>query len=250
MLGLALLGVSACGLHFSHQAEARDEITRSYPIASGGTFEVRNTNGTITIETSDGDTIEVVAVRVARAATEEAAEAALADIEFQETVSDTLVVLDSSRRMGLQLNMSYQVNYTVQLPEWVNITVTTTNGAVDITGVSGEVKIRATNGRIRGTRLRNGAVVEATNGQVTLDFAELGTQGIRCDTTNGAITVTVPRNVNADLSARVTNGTIQANDIDVAAYEDSRRRLEGSIGDGGTPIDLRTRNGRIRINGR
>ena len=251
MLGIALVSVSACGLSFSHQAEARDEITRSYPIAAGGTFEVRNTNGTINIEPAEGDTIEVVAERVARAATDEQAEAALAEIEFKETVSDDHVVLDSSRRgLDLRVNLSYQVNYTVRLPEWVNVTLVTTNGAVDVTGISGEVKIEATNGRIRATGLRNGAVVDATNGGVTLDFAEVGDQGIHCETTNGAITLNVPRDVNADLSARVTNGSIDANDLELTTSEDSRRRLEGSLGDGGPSIELRTRNGRIRINGR
>jgi hypothetical protein len=251
VLGVALIGSTACGITFSHQAEARDEITRSYPIAQGGTFEVRNTNGTIGVEPFDGETIEVVAERVVRASTDEAAEEALADFEIRETVSDDHVLLDSSRQgMGLQLNLSYVVNYTVRLPQWANVTLASTNGAVDVAGVSGEVRIAATNGRIRGSALRNGAVVEATNGKVTLDFAEVGEQGIRCETTNGAITVTVPRDSDATLSARVTNGSIDTNDLDLEVSEDSRRRLEGSIGDGGPAIALRTRNGMIRVNGR
>lgn len=248
---VAPIVAASSGCHISFHAEARDEITRSYPIQPGGTLEIRNTNGTIDVAPADGDTIEIVAERVARATTDEEAEAALEDIEIAETVADGRVVLDSTQRgMGFQIGRSIQVNYTVRLPDWVGVTLTSTNGAVEVTGLSGELRVETTNGRIRGHDLRNGAAVEATNGQVVLEFADLGAQGVTCETTNGAITLRLPRDANADLMARVTNGAIDTNDLELDVVDDSRRRLEASLGAGGTKVDLRTRNGRIVIEGR
>jgi hypothetical protein len=60
----------------------------------------------------------------------------------------------------------------------------------------------------------------------------------------------VPADVNARLSARVANGGIRTNGLNVAATEQTRRRLEGTIGSGGPTIDLETTNGGIEITAR
>ena len=48
-LVLALVSGSACGA-VSARAEAHDEWRRSYPVATGASFEIRNTNGRIKVE--------------------------------------------------------------------------------------------------------------------------------------------------------------------------------------------------------
>ena len=97
---------------------------------------------------------------------------------------------------------------------------------------------------------RNGAAIATTNGAISIDVERLGDQGIECETTNGAITLTLPRDANADVSARVRNGAIAAGDLDLSVTEDSRRRLEGRLGSGGTRVRLETTNGAIRLRAR
>jgi hypothetical protein len=92
--------------------------------------------------------------------------------------------------------------------------------------------------------------VETTNGQVTLDVAKLGEDGLSCHTTNGVINVTLPRNLAADLSARVTNGAIDTSNLELVVKEQSRRRLDAAVAGGGPPIKLETTNGAIEIRGR
>ena len=85
---------------------------------------------------------------------------------------------------------------------------------------------------------------------VKLDFSKLGDAGVSCETTTGTISVTVPRDAKARISARVTNGAINTSDLQLAVTEQSRRRLDASIGGGGPSIRLETTNGAISINGR
>jgi DUF4097 and DUF4098 domain-containing protein YvlB len=239
----------ACGTHLMAQEEARDQWTRSYTVGRGATVELLNTNGTISVAAAEGDTVSVAAERIVKASTEARARERLADFEIRESASATHVRIDS-RHTGLSLGVSRVVNYTVTVPRWANVTLETTNGAVTVSGLAGELRIDATNGRIEASGLENGARVDATNGAIMLDFASLGAQGVDCETVNGAITITLPRDADADVSARVTNGGISADDLKLDITEESRRRLDGRLGGGGSRVRLETVNGAIRLRGR
>lgn len=245
---LALVGGSACG-HVSARAEAHDEWRRSYPVAAGASFEIRNANGRIRVEAGGKDTIEVVATRRVKAPSEAQAKATLAEFEIEETKSGSHIKLESRTGFSFLVNRSKSVDYTVRAPSWVNITLDSTNGEIDVVGVGGMLRAESTNGDIRATSLEGGASVETTNGNVHLDFARLAEGGLKSSTTNGDITVSLPRDVKASLSARVTNGTISATDLSLTTTEQSRRRLEASIGGGGPQVRLSTTNGEIRVRG-
>jgi len=125
-----------------------------------------------------------------------------------------------------------------------------TNGEIQVTDLTGLLTVETTNGRVRATGLGNGAKVDTTNGAITLDFTKVADAGITCETTNGAIQITIPANSKASVSARVSNGTIVTKSLDLAATEQSRRRLDASIGGGGPAIRLTTNNGLIELKGR
>jgi hypothetical protein len=66
----------------------------------------------------------------------------------------------------------------------------------------------------------------------------------------GRISLAVPKTANAELSARVSNGAISSEGLDLRVSEQSRRRLDGRLGTGGPMIRLETTNGAIRVTGR
>jgi DUF4097 and DUF4098 domain-containing protein YvlB len=203
------------------------------------------------VETGDGDAVTIVAERIVKAATDEAAQEALDAFEIEETVSSDSIKLDSTNKsQGISFNMNRTVNYTIHLPRSANLVVRSTNGNVDVTGVGGQFDVRTTNGRVLARDLEGSAKVTATNGTVSLSMASLGRDGVNCQTTNGTITITLPTDAAADLSARVSNGAISYEGLDLRVSEESRRRLDGTIGGGGPEVRLQTTNGRIRVQGR
>lgn len=251
LLSVWLVAVSACNVHFSNQVEAKDTWTRSYKVNAGATIELREANGRIRVEAIDGDQVQVQATRVVKASTDEAAKAGLADFKISETASADRVEIDSTTP-GLQLTMSHsrRVDYDVKVPRASNLTIKTTNGKVTVQSVAGAVRIEAVNGDISATGLEQGVDVSAVNGRVQLEFAKIGDTGARCKTTNGQIVVTVPANAKATIAARVTNGVIHTENLQMRATEESRRRLDATIGGGGPEIRLETLNGEIRVVGR
>ena len=243
-----LLASSACGLGI----EAKETWTRTYTVSEGAQLDVRETNGRVRIEATDGDKVEVVATKVSRAPSEEAAKADLKEFTIKETASATRVELSSSASdiEVLAMGRSRSVNYEIKVPRSMNVTIKATNGEVDVLGITGKLRVEATNGEIEGSNLGAGAEVTTTNGRIRLDFAKVGEAGVRCKTVNGQIIVTVPTSTNATIAARVTNGAINTDNLPVKSTDESRRRLDATLGGGGPEIRLETTNGEIRVVGK
>lgn len=240
---------SGCG--FFPTSEVREKWTRTYPLAAGGTFEIRNTNGRIQVDATDGSTIEVVAERVARAMSEEGAREAVRRMEIAETVSPDHVTLDSSKTSGgFQINVQKHVDYIVKVPRTAQVRIETTNGDIEVTGLAGAFRAEATNGRIRGTGLENRAEVETTNGQVSLAFTKLDAGGVSCTTTNGAVEVMLPLDAKANVTADVTNGEIETGGLEFTVVKHTRRHLEATVGGGGPQVRVETTNGSVSVRGR
>jgi hypothetical protein len=255
LLAMALLLVSAastaCGLDAWLSAEARDTWKRTYTLAERGAVSLRNSNGRIVVTAGDGNVLEVMAEKIVRAHTEENARLVLGRVTIEETIAPDRIALATARTgVGMHFNSATRVDYTLRVPRGAAVTVRSTNGDIEITGVGGPLEVRTTNGRISGSALRSSATVETTNGLVSLDFETFGESGVTCETTNGAVDVTIPRTANASVSVKVTNGGIEVDDFEMKVVEKSRRRFEGTIGSGGPLIRLETTNGRVRLRGR
>jgi DUF4097 and DUF4098 domain-containing protein YvlB len=246
----AALGVCVSGCVPIHglSGRASDEWTRSYPLSADGELRIVNTNGKIDIEGTSGTKVEVTAERIARGATDEAARELLPKIVIKEDATPGRVSLETEKMNGIMIGVSFEVRYHVKAPKGAAINVTNTNGQVVLTGLTGKVNARTTNGGVKGDGLGGGVEARSTNGQVAIDLASVGSARIALHTTNGGVVLTLPESAKADLSASVTNGGISVGEfqnLDVA--EKTRRRFEAKLNGGGTPVELDTTNGGVRI---
>ncbi|HXG34510.1 MAG TPA: DUF4097 family beta strand repeat-containing protein [Bryobacteraceae bacterium] len=144
----------------------------------------------------------------------------------------------------------------------------TSNGSVQLDDVEGRIFVRTSNGSIRGTALRgildvatsNGTIrasiqqlqgrdplrAVSSNGSIELELPEVST-GVHVYTSNGAITLRLPASISAEVRATTSNSTITTEfDLRVRGPM-SKTRLEGTIGNGGPVLDLKTSNGAIRL---
>src|SRR5262245_59359944 len=106
---VAAASLGACNLQFSTGIEAKSPWSHPYKVASGATLEIREPNGRITIEATDGSEIQVTATRVAKAPTEEAAKAAAEKIQINDKATDDRVELDSTTGFQLTSGLSQHV---------------------------------------------------------------------------------------------------------------------------------------------
>ena len=242
------LAVTACDVHLGNLAgRATDEWTHTYPLTAGGQVRIGNTNGKIEIEGVDDSTVEIRAERIAKGVTDTAARELLPRIEIKEDVRPDRVSVETARISGIMFGAAFEVRYHVRAPKNAVIDVSNTNGLVTVSGISGKVVARTTNGGVTGKGLSGGVDARATNGGVNIELASVGSDRIALRTTNGGVTLTVPESAKADLSATCTNGGISVSGVKLEVSEQSRRRLEGKLNGGGTPIELHTTNGGVRL---
>jgi hypothetical protein len=255
LLPFLLLASAGCDIAMAdHRQKETAEWRKTYQLEPGGRVEIDNINGRIDVKPSAGNAVEIIAQKVARGPTMEAAKKALDRIEIVENASATAVKIETKlqrSRDGLFGGGSLQVEYTVHVPRNVDLRVATVNGGVEIQGVAGKVSAEATNGGIKAQDIGGPIVATTTNGGVEVDLARVPESGVRLECTNGGIKLRLPADAKASISARITNGGIDTSGLALeTSGEQSRRRLDGRLNGGGPRIELEGTNGGIRISPR
>ena len=128
-----------------------------------------------------------------------------------------------------------------------DIDVTTANAKVTCSCTHGHLRARSSNGKIEVDGHRGSIDASTSNGVIRASLDELGETGISLTTTNGRIVLDLPEKPDADVDIKVENGHIR-NDLDLENQKrDLNGRVQGRIGEGGTPIRLRTSNGTVSL---
>lgn len=244
----AVLGAAGCDVALSgFREEETDTWTRSYPLSAGGRVEIGNTNGFIELTAGSGQSVDVKAVRVARAGSKEVAKEMLSKTVIREEVSANAVKLTTERPAGGGWrNGGVEVRYTITVPASALVELSTTNGRIGVTNVTTGLKAGTTNGEIDGRGLAGAVRASTTNGSVDLELASLSGD-VNVSTTNGSVNVRVPADAKATISTRWTNGGVEMNGLTVEEVEKSRRRFDGRLNGGGSRIDIETTNGGITL---
>lgn len=250
-VALATALLAACNLHFGTGIEVHDTWTRSYTVKPGAVLELHETVGLVQVDAGDGDAIVVNATRFAKAPTEDAAKAMLAEFTIAESSAPDRVALDGTPKdSSLGFNRSRWVEYRITVPRSTAVTVRSINSEIKVNGIAGVLRVESTNGEITANGLGDGADIRLVNGEIRLDFAKLGESGVRCKSTNGQIVVTVPADAKAAIASSVAVGEIKTEKLAVAIREQTGRSLTGTIGGGGPDIRLDLVTGEVQIVGK
>jgi DUF4097 and DUF4098 domain-containing protein YvlB len=255
-IGLTACGALACDVqvHEGHlnvgvfSAEAKQDWTRTYSLSARGQIEIANLNGPIDVRQAPADKVEVHAEIIAKALTDEGARDILAKGKIEETISRERVKVETVVPRGI--HGSYEVRYQVRVPFGVETQVSTTNGSVTASGMGGKLKASVVNGSVDLTDMSGALDAAAVNGSLSVKLA--GVSGpIRLETTNGRLSLVLRKTSSATLSARVVNGGLTVSGFPAVEQRGNRiRNLETVLNGGGAPIDLRTTNGRLSIEGK
>lgn len=250
-----LIAATGCDiLTAEFRSEESAEWRKSYRLDPNGQVEIQNVNGKIDVQPSDGNAVEIVAIKKAKAASPEAAKAALDRITIQEdAVSPSHVKITTKYPAGGGLfnHSNLQVEYRVKVPATAEVRFETVNGGIELTGLAGRIKAETTNGGVNGRNLAGSVDARTTNGGLDIDLARIAEGGVKLESVNGGIKVRVPRDAKATISARVTNGGIDASELPLEASGDNtRRRFDARLNGGGPRIEIEGTNGGIQLSGR
>jgi hypothetical protein len=256
------INIGSCAM----RAKYERTVQLSAPLSPGSSFATTTHNGSITIRGADVTDCNITATITARAITEE---------DAKELAEQTTVKLETwgekltakIDKPTLLINKSVSVSLDVQVPNRTGLELTTHNGAIRITNISGRLKGTTHNGKVTAERVsgttelhtHNGSVVcqeisgntklKTHNGSIKVYYSE--TAPSVCDisliTYNGGIELTTPRNFSGEVDTSTYNGSINTDLPITISGKLSKRRLTGKIGTGQGKLHLESHNGSIRI---
>jgi hypothetical protein len=241
-------------------AQKSDTWNWSGTVSSGGTFEIRNVNGTIRTE-AGGSTVEVSAVKKSKRGSVDAVE-----IRVEETADGVIICAlwpnqrrgtTGCRTDGMERNRKREswknddevdVAFTVKVPAGLRVRASTVNGDVQALGLRGDAVVSSVNGE---ARVETTGIAEAStvNGNA---YAKLGRAGwtgrMRLSSVNGDVVADLPADAAMSFEASTVNGDITS-DFPVSVTGKLRRQnLSGQIGGGGDrSLELSTVNGSVKL---
>lgn len=272
----ALLAASAPNTAHA-TAQAKKIAEKVFPFVANGDVVIESMNGRIAIESWDRNDVRVQITRVVRAADDAQAEALLKELKADVNVTPGRIEIVSrypKRREKMDLwdflgrkVASMDIHYYLQVPRSTALSLETTNGDIQVRGVTrgidatttnGDVKIAGgggsieagtTNGELRLLGVSGDVMGRTTNGSVRAEVRALDANGkVELATTNGNVVLSLPATLKATLTAGTTNGKVMTSFPLTVNGAMSSKSIEGTIGGGkGAVLELSTTNGNIQI---
>ncbi len=210
---------------------AEDTASFEFSVTGQTELELLAVNGTITItQISGSDSVEITGVKRVRSESTADAKAHLSDlvVEAQDLGDGFLVRTIQPDFSG---GRTYSVDYTITMPQNMDITVNSTNGQVTLNEIHGNVYITLINGDI------DSEVTLPADGTIDMQL------------TNGSMALAIPQNISTTFTAKVGNGSISVDNLEIRNRVETAKSLSGVLGDGRGTISLNTTNGTITVMG-
>jgi len=263
---LATLGCIDPGV-MAHEEES-DE-TRTLPTVGTKRVAVKTDNGYVQVRpAAEGiDTIRVHAFIRARGRDAEDAKECLESIEIATPVSGKdEATQEIGWAWGQPRKPHWQatVSFEIAMPNALPLDVTTSNGKIDIVGITGDCQAKTNNGAVRMVAATDSIVAETDNGEIKIESPAKNVRisttngGVRATLTNpdavsgkikssnGGIRVALAKTANVDLKCSTSHGSIR-NKLPLTDTNKGRNRLSGTLSAGGETLEIRTSNGGITL---
>jgi len=225
-------------------------------IAAGKTLEIKGVNGSVQATLAPGKEAQVFATRRADKSDPESVKIEV--VEHKGGVTICAVYPTSKRgkpnrcvpgrggRMDTHDN-DVTVEFTVQVPRGVNLVERTVNGDVRAKDLTGNVQASTVNGAVNITTTGS-AEASTVNGSIGVSLGQADWKGkLAYSTVNGSITVELPANASARVTAKTVNGDLTSDFPMTVSGKFSNRHMRGTIGKGGRVLSLSTVNGSITL---
>ncbi|SDM17241.1 Putative adhesin [Halogranum gelatinilyticum] len=251
-VGLASVALAGC---LAPSTETRDRAVRTLDAADTDDLTVANQNGSVRVSTWGEPTVELTVIKRTRAD-----RSVFDDVSVRtpldggtRTVAVDYATDRARRRVAVDLVLRVPTSLRVARVETVNgdVAVTgtvgdgsfvTQNGRVTATDIDGFLTLTTSNGTVESTGCTGIDGARTVNGTVDVEILSLR-RDVELAAVNGSVEAAVSPSLDADVTVSVSNGTITVEGVDLADVDRSGTRLTGTLGEGGTALELRTTNG-------
>ena len=224
-------------------ANVTEEFHTTIPLNVHGSVSLENINGDVEITGWNRNEVQIDAVKSARD------QQRLDEARIEVEGSGDAVHIRTRYPEGQNNNNPASVHYTLRVPAGAMIDkINLINGNLEISQVSGEVSANLVNGKLTAHDLAGRARFSTVNGASNVAYRTLNdVSEVKISAVNGPIDLTLPASPNAEVTASSVNGNIKTDFPMQVESKFMSRRLTGTLGSGGTRIDLSNVNGSTHI---
>lgn len=229
--------------HWGDRARAC-ELRRTTFSLAGDHLGVGSKNGGIEVVGEDRKDVAVEARIEAWAGSDAEANGLLREVQI-ETSGDQIRDRGPESHSG---HTGYSVSYRLHVPRLLGTDLRTMNGGIEISHLEGDIAFDTTNGGVELNDLAGNVHGHTVNGglEITLTGDHWNGAGLRAQTTNGGVKLSIPQHYNAHLETGTVNGGISV-DFPVTVRGEIKNHLSTDIGGGGSVVQAETTNGGIEI---
>lgn len=257
--GSIVLFFFVAGLSGCFGPQTTDYFNGSYAVNEQTILIITNINGQVEITSWNGNNVTINAVKKSSFGQEELDKIDINVTSVGNYLNIQTKYTDLSAIRG-SVDMNIKVPYTIRIES-----VTTSNGAIQITDTNGDIKTSSSNGAIIintvdgyvSAETSNGRIevkgttgikdsIRTSNGAITVEVADFR-DDITIDTSNGPVAVYLNPSLNATIDMVTSNGQITFEGISLNVQLLEQTHVIGSLGSNGHKIDIHTSNGKIQL---
>ncbi len=216
-----------------------ESITATYMVDPGGELTIDADFGSVRIETSTSNTVEVLVEKRLKEGTEDQARRAFEEVEVttEQRGNDVHIDVDNSRWFK---RARVSVAMTVQVPDAYNLDIKTAGGDIEVGNLDGEITAKTAGGSIRTGTTKGDVTAKTLGGSIRIGPTE---GGVSAKTMGGNIAI---GDTNGDVSAHTLGGSIR---IGIADGDVLARTMGGNITveDASGKVSAKTLGGKVRV---
>jgi DUF4097 and DUF4098 domain-containing protein YvlB len=238
-----VLSLMATVFAISAAAQVTQDFHRTVPLSPTGRISLENINGNVTVTGWERNEVQIDAVKKARD------QQKLDEARIEVDASSDSVRIKTKYPEGHNNNNPATVTYELHVPRKARLDhIDLVNGSLEVSQVNGEIDANLVNGKTDLRDLSGRLGVSAVNGTITANFRTLdNVKEIHLKSVNGAINLGLPASPNAEVSVSTVNGGITTDYPLQVKGKFMGHHLDGTLGSGGTHIEISNVNGSVRI---
>jgi DUF4097 and DUF4098 domain-containing protein YvlB len=265
----ALLVVGGCIVQIGNCFRAKYEkvVRLQSPLESGSTIAAETSFGSITAKGADVTDCNVVATICVQAPSEDEAAEIAEKVNIRlDLDGKTLTVKADKPR--LKKNRSIGISYQMTVPTQVNLECSSSYGSIKLADTTGYVKAHTSYGSIDCDRISGqiradtsygridcrdiaseDLTVDSSYGDIHIDYSDAQQPGARANvgTSYGDIDFAVPHGFAGQVETETGFGSIETDVPITAKGEISKKRIQGTLGQGDGKLALKTSFGSVKI---
>ena len=235
---------------------ASEEFNETYQVGAGTVLSVEGITGGISVTSWDRDSVEVYALKKTEYGEDE-----LDKAEIEAKTGKTLSIKTIHRENSVRVS----INYEIKIPSGMRVEqLQTVTGSLSLEGsegnaslvtITGSITVRSVDGCIQANTVTGDIDVknitgilgaEVVTGDIEIEIPAI-TDNIKISCTTGSIEAYVSPSLNTNLYADVVTGKVEIHGLQITVKESSKTRVEGTLGNGGHEITLKTSTGNIDL---